>query len=90
MASHDCVWYLACRFGLGGSTVPAEAHPSSNHIVVIFVIGGVSLLEVERIQRALERACGEGDGRLLEDCKIVIGSNDVLSPMDVLDQILLC
>jgi hypothetical protein len=85
--------YVVCdyggRFGLGGAAaVAAEPHPSSNRIIVVFVIGGMSLLEVQHVQEALDQACRE-DADMSGFCQIILGTNDVISPANVMEKILL-
>lgn len=52
----------------------------------MFIVGGVSLLEVERVQEVLELACRE-DEDLDGKCQIVIGANDIVNPLDLLEQL---
>jgi hypothetical protein len=63
--------------------VANESHPSSNSVIVLFVIGGVSLSEVKQIQELLDSDSGYGQ------TQVIIGSNNILSPSDLYQDILL-
>ena len=83
-----CHCYCLPRFGLGGAAVATEPHPSTNAVIVVFVLGGVSLLEVQRIQDELDKAFREDRDGCLTGCHVIVGSNDIVSPTDVMDNIL--
>ena len=55
-------------------------HPSSKSTIVIFVIGGASILEVKQIQEQLELANTDGTDT---DTRIILASNDIVSPDDM-------
>lgn len=67
------------RLGLS-STNMSGVHPSSKSTIVIFVIGGASILEVKQIQEQLELANTDGTDT---DTRIILASNDIVSPDDM-------
>jgi hypothetical protein len=66
------------RFGLTAKG-SSEAHPSQNSTIVIFVIGGISLLEVKQVQDVLQTDSGYGSNQI----QIILGSNNISSPDDI-------
>jgi hypothetical protein len=68
------------RLGLA-SGVAKESHPAQHPILVIFVIGGVSVLEVKQVQEVLNSDSG------YDQTQVLIGSNNLCSPADLYENI---
>lgn len=85
--------FVSWGFGGASSTAPSTPHPADHCDLVLFVLGGVSALEVQQLQsqlsavsRAAEEAgtCELEGGELL---RVFVGSTAVLGPEDVFRQV---
>lgn len=71
------------RFGLSTNVSnEATSHPSNNSTLVIFIIGGISLNEVKQIQELLN-----SENNLYSDVEVIIGSNNIVTPQNIYQQI---
>ena len=75
---------------------PSAASTPSSHlsdvpIIVIFVIGGISFNEVKQIQDELLVHVNNNNSGMREEfsCRIIIGSNKVVSPDDLFYELFL-
>lgn len=77
-------------WGFGGATTtPRPPHPSDHADLIIFVVGGVSALEVQQLQDQLDSAWGAATAEELHDevlMRVFVGSTGILGPDDVFYQ----
>ncbi len=71
-----------CRFGF--KSVSSVTSPSDLPVVVLFVVGGLSLIEVMQIQAQLTSFVQRASSApTIGDFRVILCSNRVLSPDDV-------
>ena len=78
-------------FGSASPSAPTVPHPSDHRDLVIFVVGGISSLEVQQLQEQLELLAGAALPGDLEDddneqkilMRVYIGSTDIIGTEDV-------
>ena len=67
--------------------VPKDPSPIERQKIVIFIIGGISPVEISQIQREIQNSLKDtlsGDGM---EISITLASNNLISPIDLFEQI---
>ena len=71
---------------LSSSTELVKARPEKNDIIVVFVLGGISPLEVAQVQYVMNYFSGQrkrAHSLLQDEKKIILMSTDIMGPSDV-------
>lgn len=66
------------KSGLGRFGLQKQPHPADNAVVILFVVGGISMLELREIQQAVDNQISQG-GKLPQ---LLTGGTALLHPTD--------
>ena len=67
------------KSGLGHFGLQKQPHPADNAVVILFVVGGVSMLELREVQQELDMQMSHG-GKLPQ---LLTGGTVLLRPRDL-------
>jgi hypothetical protein len=62
----------------------ARPHPGEQSVLVVFVVGGISYLELAQVQRVLDQQIASAEAAGPAWSRVVVVSTDTLGPADVL------
>ena len=67
------------KSGLGRFGLQKQPHPADNAVVIMFVVGGISMLELREVQQAVDNQISQG-GKLPQ---LLTGGTVLLRPRDM-------